>query len=78
MSSLDEVIAKATRHVVEGRRLVEEQRKRIAAGTTEQGGIELLKTFERTLQIFEDDLESLLKERAAELAHRNGLRRARL
>lgn len=63
MSTLDELIARGTLHVIEGRRIVEEQRRRVVAGTAVPGAVELLNTFERTPQIFEDDLERLLKER---------------
>ena len=63
MANLDDAIAMATRHVEEGRRIVERQRKLIAE---ERGGADandLLRTFERSLEIFEGDLDRLISER---------------
>lgn len=59
---LDALIATATRHVVEGRRIVEQQRQRVASGGF-SGAEDLLETFETSLAIFEGDLERLLKQR---------------
>ena len=63
MPNLDDMIAVATRHVVEGRRIVERQRERIASKKASFDGHLLLKTFEQSLAIFEADLARLLEER---------------
>ena len=63
MPGLDETIARATRHVEEGRRIVAQQRKLISEGRAVPNAIELLETFERSLKIMEDHLELLLRER---------------
>jgi len=60
MWNLDEAISMARRHVEEGRRIVERQRAKKRAGFD---ATDLLKTFERSLEIFEGDLERLLRER---------------
>jgi hypothetical protein len=56
----------AARHVAEGRRVVEQQRRRIAklkkAGRPTFDQEQTLRVFETTLQIFEDD-ERRLRER---------------
>jgi len=63
MTKLDEAISLARRHVEEGRRIVERQRKLIAEKRSGFDATDLLKTFERSLEIFEGDLERLLRER---------------
>ena len=63
MNDLNGQIEVATRHVEQGRRIVEQQRKRIAEGGAGPGAMELLKTFEQSLAIFEADLARLLRER---------------
>ncbi len=64
MPSLDTRIALAERHVKEGRRVVEQQRLRVASGAS-RGLLSrsLLATFERSLALFEQDLARLLRER---------------
>ena len=61
MGYLDDRFATAKRHVDEGRRIAEQQRKRIAEGGA--GAEDLLKTFEQSLAIFEANLDRLIKER---------------
>jgi hypothetical protein len=63
MPNLDDMIAVATRHVQQGRRIVERQREMVAAGKASLDGHLLLKTFEQSLVIFEADLARLLEER---------------
>ena len=63
MRNLDDQIASATRHVENGRRIVQRQRERIASGTAAPGAHELLRTFEQSQAIFEEDLARLIKER---------------
>jgi len=63
MRNLDETIALARRHVEEGRRIVERQRKLIAAKRVGPDAADLLKTFERSLEIFEGDLARLLQDK---------------
>ena len=58
--SLEERSAQEALHVEEGRRIVEEQRKRIADKRGGSYGLELLRTFERSLEIFEADLDRLV------------------
>ena len=55
--------AVAAHHVDEGRRIVEQQRRRIAESGAGSDEVDLLKTFEHSLAIFEADLARLLKER---------------
>jgi len=64
MKNLEELIAMATRHVDEGRRIVAEQRKRVTENTAGPDAAALLQTFQRSLEIFEYDLDGLLRERA--------------
>jgi hypothetical protein len=64
MKNLEHLIAMATRHVDEGRRIVAEQRKRVADNNAGPDAAGLLQTFERSLEIFEYDLDGLLRERA--------------
>jgi len=47
MGTLDDMIALATRHVAESRRIVERQRKLVVEKRGGPDGLELLKTFER-------------------------------
>ena len=63
MRNLEDAIAIATRHVDEGRRIVAQQRKRVAENGAGSDAADLLQTFERSLEIFESDLDRLLKER---------------
>ena len=64
MSKLDDLIEIARKHVAEGRRIVAVQRQRIASGKLRgQDAHDLLTTFERSLEIFEHDLDRLLKTR---------------
>ncbi len=60
-------IAAAARHVEQGRRIIERQREAIAKlkklGKDTAHSEKLLALFERTLVIFENDLNALLKER---------------
>lgn len=53
----------AQRHVDEGRRVVERQRQLIAKGIAGPRAIDLLKTFEKVQQMFEADLDRLLREK---------------
>ncbi|WP_029085108.1 hypothetical protein [Bradyrhizobium sp. th.b2] len=65
MSTLDDQIKSAEQHVQDGRRIVAQQRERIASGKSfnEAKALELLHTFERTLAILEADLARLLADR---------------
>ena len=63
MGTLDDMIALATRYVAESRRIVERQRKLVAEKRGGPDGLELLKTFERSQEIFQRDLDRLLRER---------------
>ena len=63
MRNLEEQIAVARRHVEEGRGIVERQRKLIAEKRGGPDAAELLKTFERSQEIFERELNRLLSER---------------
>ena len=63
MGTLDDMIALATRHVAESRRIVERQRKLVVEKRGGPDGLELLKTFERSQEIFQRDLDRLLRER---------------
>ena len=60
-------LAQATRHVAEGRRIVAQQRERVArlkaSGRDTTRSEELLDQFERTLAIFEDDLKAIQGEK---------------
>jgi hypothetical protein len=51
MKNLEDLIAMATRHVDEGRRIVAEQRKRVADNNAGPDAAGLLQTFERSLEI---------------------------
>ena len=63
MRNLEEAIALARRHVEEGRRIVEQQRKLIAEKRLGPDAADLLKTFERSLEIFEADLAKLRQDK---------------
>ncbi|MCC8951363.1 hypothetical protein [Bradyrhizobium brasilense] len=65
MPTLDEQIARARKHVEDGRRIVANQRERIASGKTynEAEARELLEQFERAQVLFESDLKRLLDQR---------------
>jgi hypothetical protein len=63
LRNLDALIEQARRHVEGGRKIIERQRKRIAAGIAVPGATELLQQFEQAQAIFEADLARLLKER---------------
>jgi hypothetical protein len=65
MESLADRIAQAERRAVRGRRIVELQRQLIADGDTSPHAYEVLATFERSVEIFEEDLARLLKQRDA-------------
>jgi hypothetical protein len=66
MGNLEIRIALASRHVDEGRRMVEQQRQLIAKHGPQPDTVALLKTFEQSLEIFQADLERLLEERDRE------------
>jgi hypothetical protein len=66
MTSLDQNIAVAVRHVDQGRRIVEAQKKRMAKGADGSNSEQLLKTFEASLAIFEEHLTRLLRARDIE------------
>jgi hypothetical protein len=59
--TLDERIVMAARHVETGRLIIARQRALLARGLTDMRGEDLLETFERSQQIFEEDLAALLK-----------------
>ena len=61
---LDSWIAVATRHVVDGRLIVERQRKRVASDPSNLDAVLLLETLEQSLVIFERDLDNLLLKRS--------------
>jgi hypothetical protein len=63
MRNLHDLIEIATRHVEDGRRIVQRQRDLVASGTTLPGALDLLATFARSQSIFEDDLARFVKER---------------
>jgi hypothetical protein len=63
MHNLEDRIALATHRVNESRLIVERQRKLISEGRAVPNAIELLKTFEESLEILESDLRRLLEER---------------
>ena len=64
MASLDQQIELARRHVLEGRRIVTAQRTRMARGQVDgESAHRLLANFERSLEIFEQDLARLLRQR---------------
>ncbi|SDF31781.1 hypothetical protein SAMN05216337_105124 [Bradyrhizobium brasilense] len=65
MPTLDEQIAIAKKHVEDARRIVANQRERIASGKTynEAEARELLEQFERAQLLFESDLKGLLDQR---------------
>ena len=63
MRYLDEQIELAKLHVEAGRRIVQRQRQRIASGSVPPGAEELLRAFEQSQAIFEDDLARLIKDR---------------
>jgi predicted DNA-binding WGR domain protein len=65
---LEDNIAMAQRHVDAGRRILQRQRVLIAQGTAGPDGLALLKSFERSQEIFEDDLNRLIRERDARRA----------
>jgi hypothetical protein len=64
MASLDQQIELAKRHVLEGRRIVMAQRARMASGQVDgENAHRLLASFEASLEIFEQDLARLLRQR---------------
>jgi len=64
MASLDQQIELARRHVLEGRRIVMAQRARMASGQVDgEDAHRLLASFEQSLEIFEQDLARLLRQR---------------
>ena len=64
MASLDQQIELAWRHVIEGRRIVAAQRARMASGQVDgEDAQQLLASFEQSLEIFEQDLARLLRQR---------------
>jgi hypothetical protein len=63
MRNLNELIELASRHVEQGRHILQRQRDLIESGTSVPGALELLATFERSQAIFEDDLARLMSER---------------
>jgi outer membrane protein TolC len=63
LRNLDAQIEQARRHVEDGRKIVERQRKRVAAGVAVPSAAELLQQFEQTQAIFEHDLARLINER---------------
>jgi hypothetical protein len=65
MGNLDDRIAFATRRVLNGRRIVEKQKKLAAERRADPAAVQLLKTFEKSLAMFEEDLERLLAEQDA-------------
>lgn len=71
MANLDELIALATRHVTEGRRIVQSQKQLTAECRAGPHGNALLATFEKSQEIFEGDLNRLLRERDANRNRRN-------
>lgn len=63
MSSLDDKIKLARRQVLQSRRIVAAQRLRMAVGATSgEEARRLLASFERSLEIVEQDLERLLRQ----------------
>jgi hypothetical protein len=63
MSGLNAQIEMARKHVAEGRRIVTAQRRRIANGELRgTAALELLATFEQSLEVFEQDLAQLLSK----------------
>lgn len=64
MQNLNELVAQAERHVEAGRKIIARHRKRISDGTSAPGAAELLRLFEQTQAIFEEDLARLIRERA--------------
>jgi hypothetical protein len=60
---LEDKIATAKRHVDEGRRILKRQREIIAQGNAGPDALDLLKTFEKSQEIFEGDLDRLIRER---------------
>ena len=64
MASLDQQIELARRHVLEGRRIVTAQRARMASGQVDgEEAHRLLASFEQSLEIFEQELARLLRQR---------------
>jgi len=63
LRNLDAQIEQARRHVEDGRKIIERQRKRVAAGVAVPSAAELLQQFEQTQAIFEQELARLIKER---------------
>ncbi len=65
MDSLDHRISVAQRQVDDARRRVERQRRFIERDQATERSHDLLTMFEKSLKLFEDDLERLLKQKAA-------------
>ena len=61
--TLQDRIEQATRHVETGRRILARQREIVAAGRLGAASRELLAVFERSQDIFENDLADLLKKK---------------
>jgi len=64
MRNLEALIELAMRHVAQGRCIITRQQRLISEGRSIPGALDLLHIFERTQEIFEGDLDRLLKERA--------------
>ncbi|WP_407193780.1 hypothetical protein [Bradyrhizobium sp. STM 3566] len=63
MSHDSERVSLARRHVAKGRQIVERQRRMVSkAGANTAEALKLLALFEATQNIFEDDLERILRE----------------
>ena len=60
--TLDEKIAVTQRHVENGRRIIKGQRALVASFRS-QSSVDLLDLFERTQEIFEAELDALLKKK---------------
>jgi hypothetical protein len=63
MVTIDEMVAKAIGQVTEGRHIIERQRQQIAKLGVRQDRVDLLRNLERSLEVFENDLKRLLKQR---------------
>ena len=74
MTALDDHIAIARRHVDEGRKIVERQRRLIMTGHAPYNAEDVLATFEASQRIFEDDLARLLEEKVRAMSDRLGRR----
>ncbi len=65
MDSLDHRISVAQRQVDDARRRVERQRRFIERDQASRHSGDLLALFKKSLRLFEDDLERLLKQKTA-------------